>query len=272
MRASRSRRCTPRMCWCSAPARPAACIAARLSEDAGTQVALIEAGPAAWRDPWIRIPAGLRPALRQRQVRLALPYRSRAGARRPQHPLAARQGGGRLGRGERAGLPARQPARLRPLGAVRRARLGAMTTCCPSSSGWRPGPASASERARHRRADPCRRGAAYLAWRGRPSSRPALAMGHQRVKDFNGAWHEGAGPMQMNVKGGVRSHSGDMFLKPARGRANLRIMPERAIQRLIFEGTRCTGAIVPRPGRPGDAGRRGARWCCRPAPSARRRS
>ena len=33
-------------------------IAARLSEDSGTQVALIEAGPAAWRDPWIRIPAG----------------------------------------------------------------------------------------------------------------------------------------------------------------------------------------------------------------------
>ena len=52
-------------------------------------------------------------------------------------------------------------------------------------------------------------------------------MGQQRVKDFNGAWHEGAGPMQMNVKGGVRSHSGDMFLKPARGRANLRIMPGR---------------------------------------------
>jgi choline dehydrogenase len=33
-------------------------IATRLSEDSGTQVALIEAGPAAWSDPWIRIPAG----------------------------------------------------------------------------------------------------------------------------------------------------------------------------------------------------------------------
>ena len=79
-------------------------------------------------------------------------------------------------------------------------------------------------------------------------------MGHQRVKDFNGAWHEGAGPMQMNVKGGFRSHSGDMFLKPARGRPNLRIMPERAIQRLLFDGTRCTGALVRGPGRPGALG------------------
>ena len=70
-------------------------------------------------------------------------------------------------------------------------------------------------------------------------------MGHQRVKDFNGAWHEGAGPMQMNVpSAALRSHSGDMFLKPARGRANLRIMPGRTIQRLVFDGTRCTGAIV----------------------------
>ena len=72
----------------------------------------------------------------------------------------------------------------------------------------------------------------------------ALALGHQRTRDFNGPWHEGVGPTQMNVKNGFRSHSGDMYLRQAKGRANLTLRPERTILRLTFAGTRCTGAIV----------------------------
>jgi choline dehydrogenase len=53
--------------------------------------------------------------------------------------------------------------------------------------------------------------------------------------------------MQMNVKRGVRSHSGDMYLWPARNRANLNIMADRPIRRLLFDGTRCVGALVKGP-------------------------
>ena len=51
-----------------------------------------------------------------------------------------------------------------------------------------------------------------------------------------------------------------MFLKPARGRRNLRIMPDRSIQKLLFDGTRCTGALVRAPGGL-ERWKPGARWC-----------
>ena len=217
-------------------------IAARLSEDAGTQVALIEAGPAAWRDPWIRIPAGFARLYASGKYDWRFHTEPEPGldGRSIHWPRGKVVGGS----GAVNGLVF---LRGSPRDYDRWAQSGArgwgyddvlpffkrMETWSGEASDERgtDGPIHASE-ARHTSLG----AAAFIA--------ASLAMGHQRVKDFNGAWHEGAGPMQMNVKGGFRSHSGDMFLKPARGRPNLRIMPERAIQRLVFEGNRCTGAIV----------------------------
>ena len=236
-------------------------IAARLSEDAATQVALIEAGPAAWRDPWIRIPAGFARLYASGKYDWRFHTEPEPGldGRSIHWPRGKVVGGS----GAVNGLVF---LRGSPRDYDRWAQSGArgwgyddvlpffkrMETWSgePSEERGTDGPIHAAE-ARHTSPG----AQAFIE--------AALAMGHQRVKDFNGAWHEGAGPMQMNVKGGFRSHSGDMFLKPARGRANLRIMPERDDPAAGLRGHplhRRHGAAA----RPGwNAGRRGARWCCR---------
>ena len=72
-------------------------------------------------------------------------------------------------------------------------------------------------------------------------------MGHQRVKDFNGAWHEGAGPMQTERQA-RRAQPFRRHVPQARARPR---QPAdhagRTIQRLLFEGTRCIGALVKGP-------------------------
>ncbi|MBL6454872.1 GMC family oxidoreductase N-terminal domain-containing protein [Belnapia sp. T6] len=223
-------------------------IAARLSEDPATQVALIEAGPAAWRDPWIRIPAGFarlyasgkydwrfhteaEPGLEGRSIHW--PRGKVVGGSGAVNGLVFLRGSPRdYDRWAQSGARGWGYDDVLPF--FRRMERWAGE---PSPERGTEGPIHASE-ARHTSPG----AEAFVA--------AALAMGHKRVRDFNGAWHEGAGPMQMNVKGGFRSHSGDMFLRPARGRPNLRIMPERTILRLLFEGTRCTGALVQGPAGP----------------------
>ncbi|MBX9701745.1 MAG: GMC family oxidoreductase N-terminal domain-containing protein [Acetobacteraceae bacterium] len=217
-------------------------VAARASEDAGTQVALLEAGPAAWNEPWIRIPAGFARLYASGKYDWRFHTEAEPGLDgRSLHWPRGRVVGGS---GAVNGLVY---LRGSPRDYDRWAQSGArgwshddvlpffrsMETWDgpPSEGRGGDGPIHAAE-ARH-----VSRGA-------RAFIDSALAMGHQRVKDFNGPWHEGVGPMQMNVKGGRRSHSADMFLRPARRRANLHIMPGRTILRLLFDGTRCTGALV----------------------------
>lgn len=220
-------------------------IAARLSEDPGTEVALIEAGPAAWNEPWIRIPAGFarlyasgkydwrfhteaEPGLDGRSIHW--PRGKVVGGSGAVNGLVYLRGSPRdYDRWAQSG--ARGWAYDDVLPFFRRMESW---TGEPSEERGTDGPIHAAE-ARH------------VSPGAQAFIESALALGYKRVKDFNGAWHEGAGPMQMNVKGGFRSHSGDMFLRPARGRANLHIRPERAIRRLLFDGTRCIGALVKGP-------------------------
>ncbi|MDO9710250.1 GMC family oxidoreductase [Paracraurococcus lichenis] len=217
-------------------------IAARLSEDAATQVALIEAGPAAWRDPWIRIPAGFarlyssgkydwrfhtepEPGLEGRSIHW--PRGKVVGGSGAVNGLVFLRGSPRdYDRWAQSGARGWSYDDCLPF-------FRGMETWAgePSAERGTAGPIHTSE-ARHTSPG----AQAFIA--------AALAMGHQRVKDFNGAWHEGVGPMPLNIRRGVRSHSADMFLKPALARPNLRVMPERPIQRLLFEGMRCIGALV----------------------------
>jgi choline dehydrogenase len=217
-------------------------VAARLSEDAGTRVALIEAGPAAWHEPWIRIPAGFarlyasgkydwrfhteaEPGLEGRSIHW--PRGKVVGGSGAVNGLVFLRGSPRdYDRWAQSGARGWAYDDVLPF-----FRKMETWTGEPSPERGTDGPIHAAE-ARH--VSPGAQ--AFIA--------SAQALGYSRVQDFNGAWHEGAGPMQMNVKGGFRSHSGDMFLRPARRRPNLRIMPERAVQRLIFDGARCTGAEV----------------------------
>src|SRR5918998_1593384 len=218
-------------------------IAARLSEDASTQVALIEAGPAAWREPWIRIPAGFarlyasgkydwrfhtepEPGLEGRSIHW--PRGKVVGGSGAVNGLVFLRGSPRdYDRWAQSGARGWSYDDVLPY--FRRMETW---TGEPSPERGTEGPIHAAE-ARH-----VSRGAqAFIA--------SALALGYPRVQDFNGAWHEGAGPMQMNVKGGFRSHSGDMFLRPARRRPTLRIMREGSIRRLLFDDARrCVGALV----------------------------
>jgi choline dehydrogenase len=56
--------------------------------------------------------------------------------------------------------------------------------------------------------------------------------------DFNGATQEGAGFFQTTTRRGRRASSAFSYLRPARGRGNLRVETGALAQRLIFEGRR----------------------------------
>lgn len=64
----------------------------------------------------------------------------------------------------------------------------------------------------------------------------SVEAGYRRNDDFNGAAQEGAGFYQTTMRGGVRSSSAAAYLKPARKRSNLHVVPETLATRLLFEG------------------------------------
>ena len=77
----------------------------------------------------------------------------------------------------------------------------------------------------------------------------AVEAGHRRNDDFNGAAQEGAGYYQTTMRGGVRSSTAAAYLKPARGRANLRVVPEALATRILFDGQRASGVDYLRGGK-----------------------
>jgi choline dehydrogenase len=69
----------------------------------------------------------------------------------------------------------------------------------------------------------------------------AGACGVPRTEDFNGARQEGAGYYQLTTHKGWRCSTAVAYLKPARGRPNLQVQCEAQATGLIFEGTRAVG-------------------------------
>ena len=69
----------------------------------------------------------------------------------------------------------------------------------------------------------------------------AVQCGYPRNDDFNGAVQEGAGFYQTTMKNGVRASTAAGYLKEARRRANLEVVPEALATRILFEGRRATG-------------------------------
>ena len=67
--------------------------------------------------------------------------------------------------------------------------------------------------------------------------------------DFNGARQEGVGYYQLFTRNGWRSSCAVAYLKPARGRANLRVETGAHAERVLFEGTRATGVRYRQGGR-----------------------
>mgnify|MGYP003626568650 CR=1 FL=1 len=69
----------------------------------------------------------------------------------------------------------------------------------------------------------------------------ALAAGHKRNDDVNGADQEGIGYTQWTIRNGRRCSTAVGFLRPARKRANLHVVTRAHATRILFDGSRATG-------------------------------
>jgi choline dehydrogenase len=69
----------------------------------------------------------------------------------------------------------------------------------------------------------------------------AQQAGFPRNNDFNGAAQEGAGYFQLTARNGRRCSTARGYLKPARGRANLRVESDALATRILFDGRRAVG-------------------------------
>jgi choline dehydrogenase len=75
------------------------------------------------------------------------------------------------------------------------------------------------------------------------------SFGMPYLDDLNVPEPEGVGPMNVNVKDGVRSSPAGAYLRPVLGRKNLTVVTGAQVATLILSGTRCTGLEFLREGR-----------------------
>jgi choline dehydrogenase len=76
-----------------------------------------------------------------------------------------------------------------------------------------------------------------------------LSCGMPYLDDTNIPEPEGVGPMNLNVKGGVRCSPAAAYLRPAMESRNLTVLTEARVVKLAFTGSRCTGLDFLRDGR-----------------------
>ncbi|WP_063587916.1 GMC family oxidoreductase [Achromobacter ruhlandii] len=69
----------------------------------------------------------------------------------------------------------------------------------------------------------------------------AGALGLQHVRDFNTGDQEGVGYYQLTTRNGRRCSTAVAYLRPARGRANLRVETGAHAMAILFEGSRACG-------------------------------
>jgi choline dehydrogenase len=82
-----------------------------------------------------------------------------------------------------------------------------------------------------------------------PYLKAAEAAGLRFTADFNGAEQEGVGLYQFTIRNGQRLSAARAFLRPAMGRANLRVETGAHATRVLFEGHRATGIAYVQHGR-----------------------
>lgn len=69
----------------------------------------------------------------------------------------------------------------------------------------------------------------------------AEAAGYRKNPDYNGEDQEGVGLFQLTTRNGRRCSSAVAYLNPAKSRSNLTVMVHCPVERLTFDGKRCTG-------------------------------
>ena len=72
----------------------------------------------------------------------------------------------------------------------------------------------------------------------------ALGLGYPWNDDLNAPNRSGVACYPINSRDGKRVSTNDAYLEPARGRANLRIQGGALIDRVVFDGTRATGVVA----------------------------
>ncbi|WP_298296119.1 GMC family oxidoreductase N-terminal domain-containing protein [uncultured Litoreibacter sp.] len=72
----------------------------------------------------------------------------------------------------------------------------------------------------------------------------AVNAGYKRAKDYNGADQEGVSLFQLTTRNGRRCSSAVAYLNPAKSRENLTVLTRCAVEKLTFDGKRCTGLIA----------------------------
>ena len=195
-------------------------VAARLSEDPAVRVLLLEAGPED-TDPWIHVPAGYARLFASQKYdwKFGTEPEAELGGRRVNWPRGKVLGGS----GSVNGLVF---LRGSPHDYDRWAQAGARGWAYDdvlptfrqlenwqggaSATRGRGGPVPVSEPR-----GLCKGASAFVA--------ASVAAGFRRNPDLNGATVEGVAPIQMNVRRGRRISTARAYLKPARGRANLRV-------------------------------------------------
>jgi choline dehydrogenase len=78
----------------------------------------------------------------------------------------------------------------------------------------------------------------------------AQELGYPQNEDFNGATQQGVGIYQMTQGNGLRCSASTAFLKPARNRPNLRIFIDAYALRVVVEGGRAVGVQIDHQGTP----------------------
>jgi choline dehydrogenase len=76
----------------------------------------------------------------------------------------------------------------------------------------------------------------------------ARQAGHEHNPDFNGARQEGVGRFQLTQRDGLRCSTADAYLHPAAARPNLEVITDALALRILFEGERAVGVEVARRG------------------------
>ncbi len=213
-------------------------LAARLTEDNGTRVLLLEAG--GWdRDPWIKIPLGWPHLLLNRKhdwMYFAEPEAS-TGGRRLECARGRVIGGsssinamayvrghaGDYDRWAASGLKQWSYAHVLPYFRRQESWNG-------GASFYRGGDGPLTTQTASF-ADPL---LDAFAAAGR-------AAGYKSTADYNGAQQEGFCTWQMTVKDGRRSSAADAYLRPALQRTNLTVETDALATKIIFDGRRAAG-------------------------------
>ena len=76
----------------------------------------------------------------------------------------------------------------------------------------------------------------------------AVQAGYPANPDLNGERQDGVGRFQVTQRGGLRCSTADAYLHPAAGRPNLEVRDCAFVERIVFEGSRAVGVELVRNG------------------------